>query len=420
MQKRTLIIIGAAVALLGVLAAGLVAGSALAFLVVNARPALAALSLQQDVNPEDGLLIAAVDPESPASQAGVVRGDILIEFNGTQVNDFSGLRNALQDLESGDSIEFRVLHGDELRRLTATLADRNGAPYFGISPCGGFAERGIMPFEETPFKVLPDENGEGFELPSFGSGAALIVDVIDGSPADQAGLQPGDLIVSLDGKQLDPQNDLASLVSAYSPGDTVSLEVTRLGVAELRQVEVTLAENPQQSGKAYLGVNYRTLAGVNGGAVPGAPGWLMPHGLDELPPDHPFEDTPFAPDLPQLPEDVTSAALVGGVIEGSPAEQAGIQIGDIIIAVDDQGFESPKALVEIIQDHNPGDKITLSIYRKADKQTLQVEATLGENPDVTGQAYLGITINGMMHWQFAPSPGEDQQLPHSHQSNGDA
>jgi S1-C subfamily serine protease len=65
---------------------------------------------------------------------------------------------------------------------------------------------------------------------------------LPGSPAEAAGLQQGDVIVSLDGEQITPERDLATLILPHSPGDTIALRVLRDN--STREIEVTLGELP--------------------------------------------------------------------------------------------------------------------------------------------------------------------------------
>ena len=74
-----------------------------------------------------------------------------------------------------------------------------------------------------------------------GSGQA----VFPGSPAEAAGLQSGDIIVSVDGEQLSADADLPTLILPHEPGDTIVLRVLRDNSA--REVEVTLGELPADS-----------------------------------------------------------------------------------------------------------------------------------------------------------------------------
>ena len=86
---------------------------------------------------------------------------------------------------------------------------------------------------------------------------ALITDVVNGSPADEAGLKGasgettfqlqhiktgGDVVVAVDGKPVFANNDLSELVAAHKPGDTVTLDILRDG--RRAQVQVTLGSRP--------------------------------------------------------------------------------------------------------------------------------------------------------------------------------
>ena len=93
---------------------------------------------------------------------------------------------------------------------------------------------------------------------------ALIVEVKPDSPAEEAGIREGDVLTAFDGEPLDAGSDLGEIIAAHAPGDVVTLEVRALGVrfeGEGREVTVTLAENPEDEGQAYLGVSFVPMAG---------------------------------------------------------------------------------------------------------------------------------------------------------------
>jgi S1-C subfamily serine protease len=75
-----------------------------------------------------------------------------------------------------------------------------------------------------------------------GQAGALVEEVTAGTGADDAGLQPGDLVVSIDGAPVQSGGDLAAQIQTHQPGDTVDLEVVR--DAEQLTVTVTLGERP--------------------------------------------------------------------------------------------------------------------------------------------------------------------------------
>jgi membrane-associated protease RseP (regulator of RpoE activity) len=108
--------------------------------------------------------------------------------------------------------------------------------------------------------------------------AVEILEVAPGSPAELAGLLPGDRILSVDGAPLGMQHDLAELIQSFSPGDRVVLEVHRQGEADALRVRVELGENPDRPGVPYLGIRYEWIPPMlppdpllppSGGGLPG-------------------------------------------------------------------------------------------------------------------------------------------------------
>ena len=78
----------------------------------------------------------------------------------------------------------------------------------------------------------------GTEKPQPGSlpAGALVNEVSSGSPAEKAGLQPGDIVLSIDGSRVRSFTDLIDRVNAHVPGDKVTLEVYRVpGILSLTQ-----------------------------------------------------------------------------------------------------------------------------------------------------------------------------------------
>ncbi len=80
----------------------------------------------------------------------------------------------------------------------------------------------------------------GVSLPN--DGAAELNDVVNGGPADRAGLQAGDEVTAVDGKAIESGDELRAAIDAKRPGDKLTLTITRSG--DERTVEVTLGERP--------------------------------------------------------------------------------------------------------------------------------------------------------------------------------
>ncbi len=363
--------------------------------------------------PEPGVVIAAVLPGGPADAAGVVRGDVLLQLDGQAVNDVIELMHVLGEHQVGDEVELTVLHGDDERTLAATLGEHDDVAYLGVVPCAGIpVPEWRMPLHITEPGVEP---------------GAIVLDVVPDTPADWAGLQAGDIIVSVDGQELDTENDLADLIAVHEPGDSVTLEIEQPG-EESRRVRVELAEHPDEQESAYLGLQYRPTRhlhmlegedfsfGRHGGPLHHQEGEFFLHGGewdDEMP--FPLElSVHVVPhvDLEGLNGEIVQGAIVQNVIEDSPAEASGLRQGDLITAIDGDPVKSPSDLADAIAERQPGDQVTLTVsHLNGDEdEEREIKVTLAENPNQEGAAYLGVQIGGFVHIQHFAGDGEQHEL----------
>ena len=74
----------------------------------------------------------------------------------------------------------------------------------------------------------------------------------------------------------------------------------------------------------------------------------------------------------------TDGAQIGEVVTGSPAAQAGLEAGDVIIAIDGTAIDDSSDLVAAIAEHQPGDKVTLAVERGSEQESVTVR--LGTQP----------------------------------------
>ena len=107
---------------------------------------------------------------------------------------------------------------------------------------------------------VPEFQEPDFDMPErlldF-EGGALVKEVVEGGPADEAGLREGDLITRIDGERIAPALDLARLVRTYEPGDHVELKVNRDG--DELTIDLRMGEDPDVGGKAYVGIYYEMV-----------------------------------------------------------------------------------------------------------------------------------------------------------------
>ena len=148
----------------------------------------------------------------------------------------------------------------------------------------------------------------GVNIQEMGEGAnkaAVVTDVYQGSPAAKAGIQPGDKVVGVGGRQVESYLQLLRRIALLAPGTAVKLSLLR-GKTSL-DVSATLSARPAAS----------TLAGIGSGSKVDPIGAM----LRDLPPNTARELA------------LEGGVLVEAVLPGSPADLAGLQPGDVITEV---------------------------------------------------------------------------------------
>jgi serine protease Do len=172
---------------------------------------------------------------------------------------------------------------------------------------------------------------------------ALVAAVQKGSPAAKAGIEPGDVILKLDGKDVSRSAELPPLVAAMKPGTNVTLQIWHDGKAKDVTIAVagfedkaTVASAKDMAGKGKLGVAVR----------------------------------PLTADEKQATE------LAGGVVVeqvSGAAAKAGVRPGDVIVSVDRTPVKSPEQLRELVG--KAGKSIALLVQR--DDARIFIPVTIG-------------------------------------------
>ncbi|MDI1480639.1 DegQ family serine endoprotease [Polyangium sp. y55x31] len=129
-----------------------------------------------------GALIAEVEPDGPAQKAGLQSGDVIVEVDGTEVQNAHDLPRMVARHAPGSKVKVKVLRKGETKTFEATLAALADEQGKGAAPSGPSV----------------DSSGLGAELMDAPDGGGAVVRrVRPGSAADEA-LAPGDVIVEVD------------------------------------------------------------------------------------------------------------------------------------------------------------------------------------------------------------------------------
>jgi membrane-associated protease RseP (regulator of RpoE activity) len=192
-----------------------------------------------------GLQVGAVFDGSPAKAAGMQPGDIIVMVDGRKVFDTPALMEGMARAEPGTPVRLSVLRAGGLMHLPVMPW---GPPPAGPSnmPETRQAEAPHTQAAGKPWLGVSTESlapEEAFELALEQPGAARVVNVTKGSPADEMGLMPGDVIIRLDDEPVLDSRELTASLAARQPGSRVRLLAFRRG--EPLQVALTLAKRPE-------------------------------------------------------------------------------------------------------------------------------------------------------------------------------
>ncbi|MFA6971217.1 MAG: DegQ family serine endoprotease [Gallionella sp.] len=187
------------------------------------------------------------------------------------------------------------------------------------------------------------ELAESFGL-SQPSGA-LISSVEKGGPADKAGIEASDVILKFDGKVVKSSADLPRIVAAYTPGSKVMVELWRKGAA--KQVTVVVARMPEDGKLA------QTVKGLANEAAKMVQ--RLGIALREL-------------SREQLLELQSNSGLLVEEVKGEAARAAGLQRGDVLLAIGNIPLQSLNQLIEIIRQVPKGRNVAL-LVRRGDSAT---------------------------------------------------
>ena len=165
-----------------------------------------------------GALVAQLTADSPAEQAGIQQGDVIVEYQGQPIETLRDLTRAVADTDPGASADVVVWRDGERQTLEVEIAQMPGEEQqvaANEQPDGGSdtPRLGVAVAELTP------EARQQLQLDQ-GTKGVVITDVMPGSPAAEKGLQAGDVIVKADRAEVaDPQAVVDAVEKVAERGD---------------------------------------------------------------------------------------------------------------------------------------------------------------------------------------------------------
>jgi len=317
---------------------------------------------------DEGVTVRMVVPGSPAEETGLRRDDVIQAVDETVIESAGQLVDVIGTYAPGDEVVLTVVWRGESREVAVVLGEQPHV--LDIVPETGPALRGAL-------------NLLGLDLEITAEG--LRVEAIDpDSPLADAGFEVGDLITAINGEPIDADlpgmmlrlfrfGDEGLVFTVQRGGEEIEIALDAAAVLDDWRDVVPMmpAARPSQ-----LGVSFQTIDA----------------------------DLAAEKDLP-----LSEGALIVEVYEDTPAAQAGLQVDDIILAVDGDVVDEERTLRDRLYAYEEGDVVMLSVLRAGEE--LAIEVTLGpRGAQVLGEmAVPGHPFEGWPEmWGQMPHFGEGQ------------
>ncbi len=234
-------------------------------------------------------------------------GGPLVDLDGKVI----GINTAI--IPSGQGLGFAIpvnMLKDLLPKLKEGKVERG---WLGVS---------LQPMDEKLAKAF------GLDEPT----GALVADVIEGDPADQAGIKAGDIVLEVDGNKISDERDLVNYIGSKSPGETVKLKLLRNGKEITLDVKLGKRETKEIVSKELKSDSNITVSELSG---------------DE-----------------KKALGIESGVKVINIDQMSNAYEAGLRPGDVIVWINRKQVTNPDDFYNIYKNLKPGETVALKVVSK--------------------------------------------------------
>lgn len=319
-----------------------------------------------------GTAVAAQDDDDSSSvEQRRVRIEITRNENGQKshitrefdLNDAQQLQDALKELGVLDEMNVigdgenlvidmrRMRDGGLLNDMSMALS----APDVELSDPQAYLGVYYGPYKPSDLKG--DKNA-----PPVKKGAR-VTDVEDGTAAQKAGLQEGDVIVELGGHAIDESDDLIDAIGNYKPGDRVNVVFYRGRTKKNVQVTLGERERGHEDDNYSYSFNWDGDDDEDAPDEEAAPSWGM------------GKDRAFLGVVGGSSDDDAPGVHIGEVVDSSAAQGMGLQEGDVIKAINGDKVADFGELSEKIGDMEPEQDVTIDLDRNG--KAMQLKGKLG-------------------------------------------
>jgi serine protease Do len=188
---------------------------------VTVQPLTQELAKQFNLKEENGALIGDLVEGGPAEKAGIVRGDVIIEYEGKKIDEPNQLRNMVANTEPGKEVELTIIHENKTAKKRVTIGELPTEMQKSSTSEYNNLLRGVSIQDLTP------ELMNRLNLPKRLNGV-VVTDIGEDSPAVMA-LTQGDVIQEINRQKITNVKEYETLASKLNPDEDILLLIYRNG-----------------------------------------------------------------------------------------------------------------------------------------------------------------------------------------------
>ena len=196
-----------------------------AYLGVIIQAVDASLAKALDMKSPEGAIVSEIHRDTPAEEAGIKEGDVIIRVDDIAIRDNSHLRNVISSSRPGDRRKLKVLRDGKEKTIAVKLGE--------LPPEETLASRDDDRDEEatvqsrTGFAVADLDSREAQRFDLRAEDGVLVTRVNPRSKAARGGIRPGDVVVRINDQKIRNLRDYRQALKGYKKGDTILLRIVR-------------------------------------------------------------------------------------------------------------------------------------------------------------------------------------------------
>jgi S1-C subfamily serine protease len=202
-----------------------------------------------------GVAIKKVTTDSPAEKAGLKAGDVIVAINDQRIEGSADLIEVLSQYEVDDQVTLRYVRDGKTKKASVTLANRSRDMYFSMPDVN---KEIIIDLDDIGLEeMMSDDSDKAFlgieparEVDDING--VMILQTVEGSAAEAAGMQTGDVITAINGTPIANFDDLKAALKSKKPGDEVNVDYLRMGKKKSKTLVLTSRFGAYKSHKKVI------------------------------------------------------------------------------------------------------------------------------------------------------------------------